>query len=253
MLKLMKYEFIHSMRTFFIAFGVFLLGCLLFPFFVTLKIFANVPVISVVFGIGFSVLILGICIALFVSIFMNYYRSMFGKPGYLTLTLPVTSLQLIMSKVIMSIVWLAIGIFILVAGMFLMSITMALLESSLNLVELWRGIGVLVCDFMNYIASDPIQIITNILVFITTLVFIVTSIYFSLTLTHTKWLKNHRVLFGIVVYFILNFVIERIMDMCFGVYFTDTLTMNLVLFYLVIDIAFIFATTYIVDHHIEIE
>lgn len=32
MLKLMKYEFIHSMRTFFIAFVVFLAGCILLPF-----------------------------------------------------------------------------------------------------------------------------------------------------------------------------------------------------------------------------
>ncbi|WP_028044155.1 hypothetical protein [Candidatus Stoquefichus massiliensis] len=253
MLKLMKYEFIHSMRTFFIAFGVFLLGCLIFPFFVTLQIFVNIPVISVIFGIGFSVLILGICIALFVSIFMNYYRSMFGKPSYLTLTLPVTSLQLIVAKVIMSIVWLVIGMFILVAGMFLMTITMALLENSLNLMDLWRGLGIMAYEFMSYIASNPVQLIVNILVFGTTLIFIVTSIYFSLTLTHTKWLRKHRVLFGVAVYFALNFIIEWMMDMCFGVYFTDTFSIGLALFYLVLDIGFIFATTYIVDHYIEIE
>lgn len=50
MLKLMKYEFIHSMRTFFIAFAIFLLGCLVFPFFAKFQIFVNIPVISLVFG-----------------------------------------------------------------------------------------------------------------------------------------------------------------------------------------------------------
>ena len=33
MLKLMKYEFIHSMRSFFISFCVFWGACLLLPFF----------------------------------------------------------------------------------------------------------------------------------------------------------------------------------------------------------------------------
>ena len=48
MLKLMKYEFIHSMRTFFIAFVVFLAGCILLPFFMD-GFLTSLPIVSVVF------------------------------------------------------------------------------------------------------------------------------------------------------------------------------------------------------------
>ena len=81
MLKLMKYEFIHSMRTFFIAFVVFLAGCILLPFFMD-GFLTSLPIVSVVFGLGFSFLIIGILFALFISIFVNYDRSMFKRPGY---------------------------------------------------------------------------------------------------------------------------------------------------------------------------
>ncbi|WP_050637753.1 hypothetical protein [Candidatus Stoquefichus sp. SB1] len=253
MLKLMKYEFIHSMRTFFIAFAIFLLGCLVFPFFAKFQIFVNIPVISLVFGLGFSVLILGITIALFVSVFMNYTRSMFGRPAYLTMTLPVTTMQLILSKVIMSIVWLIIGTIILTGGIFLMGITIAILDNSLNLMELWGESGELIVRFMKYILTDPIALIRSLIMILSMLVFVVSTIYFSLTITHTKWLRKHRIIFGIGFYFLLNMLIEYVMGFIFGNNAIDVASIGVSVFYLVIDVLLVFGTVYVIDHHIEIE
>ena len=81
----------------------------------------SIPIVSVVFGLGFSFLIIGILFALFISIFVNYDRSMFKRPGYLTLTLPVSTTELILSKVLTTMIWLIIAMFVMVVGILYLS------------------------------------------------------------------------------------------------------------------------------------
>ena len=59
MLKLMKYEFIHSYRTFLMSFAAFLIGCIIMPY-VMDGFLSKLPFISVIFGLGFAVLLMGI-------------------------------------------------------------------------------------------------------------------------------------------------------------------------------------------------
>lgn len=139
MLKLMKYEFIHSMRSFFISFCVFWGACLLLPFF-TEGLIPDIPILSFMMAFGFTVLVMGISIALFVSIFTHYYHSMFKRPAYLTLTLPVSSLQLIISKLIVSFVWLILGGIALMFGVLLMGVMMSLLTHNMSIMQIFQGI-----------------------------------------------------------------------------------------------------------------
>ena len=140
MLKLMKYEFIHSMRTFFIAFVVFLAGCILLPFFMD-GFLTSLPIVSVVFGLGFSFLIIGILFALFISIFVNYDRSMFKRPGYLTLTLPVSTTELILSKVLTTMIWLIIAMFVMVLGFSMMAVVVSVRENAFNLSRIFNTLS----------------------------------------------------------------------------------------------------------------
>lgn len=159
MLKLMKYEFIHSMRSFLISFCVFWGACLLLPLF-TEEIIPDIPLLSFMVAFGFTVLVMGISLALIISIFTHYYHSMFKRPAYLTLTLPVSSLQLISSKLIVSFIWLILGGIALFFGIFLMGIMISLLTHEVSIVEmivnipnvlsgLWKIISQDILGFMN--------------------------------------------------------------------------------------------------------
>lgn len=255
MLKLMKYEFIHSMRTYFIAFSIFLGVCAITPFVIQLPSFSemNIAFIPILFSLGFGFLAIGICIALFVSIFTHYYRSMFQKPAYLTMTLPVTSLQLIISKLVMSIVWLFVGFAVLIAGMItLMLITLAL-EGNLDFSHFWDGLDEVVTHMFTSFLEDPMHVFEVILTFVSALVYMVSTIYFALTISHTKWLRKHRLLFGLIFYFIFNLIIERIMGAVLGVSYMNSFSIEVSFAYIIVDIILVVGTVYILDHHIEIE
>ena len=83
MLKLLKYEMIQSYRQYFLTLGIFLILCVLAPL---LPDF-----ISQVLSSLMIFAMLGISIAVLVNVITNFNRSMYKRPGYLTLTLPVST------------------------------------------------------------------------------------------------------------------------------------------------------------------
>lgn len=255
MLKLMKYELIHSLRTFITSFGIFLVACILLPFMMNSDRLDDMPIISMFMIFGFSFLVVGITIALFVSVFMNYNQSMFKKPGYLTLTLPVTTTQLIVSKVLVTIVWLIISWFVLLGGMMLLTLVTSWLNDALTVSLLIDSIKEFLTSVGQYIYT--MDFFKEVFTVISLLLFVVSSIYFSLTLTHTKLVKNHRVLIGTILFFVFIFIIQFILSFFFkDVGYIDVRNPMVVFemfIYLCIGILLTWGTIYIIDHHIEVE
>ena len=90
MLKLLKYEIVQSYRQYFLTFAIFLILCIMTPW---------VP--DFINGILASLLVfafIGISIAINVNVILNFNRSMYKRPGYLTLTLPVSTNKLLAVK-----------------------------------------------------------------------------------------------------------------------------------------------------------
>ena len=120
MLKLLKYEMIHSWRSFGIIYIIFLAACVLAPFLWDggRMEFSN-NAAMMVGTIAMMVIVLmtfAIILSTMVNIVLNYRNSMFRHPGYLTLTLPVSTHQLILSKVLADIIWLFVAGLVLAAG-----------------------------------------------------------------------------------------------------------------------------------------
>lgn len=266
MLKLMKYEFIHSMRTFFVAFVIFWAGCILLPF-VTNSFIVNIPVIAIVFAVGFSFLTIGIIIALFVSIVVNYNRSMFKKPGYLTLTLPVSTTELILSKLLTTIIWLVIASVVMMIGIFMIVFIEGIRQ---NLFTFDAFVEPIVSFFQNCIRAVvryPFETLYGIIIFFSQLFIFVAGIFFSITIAHTKWFRKYQLFFGMIIYIMINFIIEWLGIVLFGSSSFMSLSMETQfmslsietysilfnLYYIFIGLLFIFGTIYIINHHIEIE
>lgn len=257
MLKLMKYEIIHSVRTFMTAFGIFLVACVLFPFLVNMDRIDAMPFFTLFMYFGISFLIVGIGIALFVSIFMNYNQSMFKRPGYLTLTLPVSTTELIISKVLVTMIWLLIAYFVLIAGVLLMSFISYLIHNSFTISMLINGMKSIFQHIYNSVFNNPWSFFEDVFSVVSLLIFLVSSIYFSLTLTHTKLVKNHRMLIGTIVFFVLLFIIQYILSFFFQdiefIAIRTQMQFIQMLIYMLIGIALTIGTVYIIDHHIEID
>ncbi len=258
MLKLMKYEFIHSYRTFLAAFVVFLVGCVMMPYAMN-GFLGNIPFITIIFGMGFMFLVIGITLALFIGIFINYDRSMFKRPGYLTLTLPATTTQIILSKILTTIVWLIVAMFVLLCGFTLMGVIISIRENSFSLGDIFQGMELLRNGFVEYLLTQPINFFGDVLFVIGELLTAVGSIYFSLTVVHTKWFRKHQWLFGIVIYFIVSLFIGWMSSLIFidnpTISIGQTYLFSLMrgVYYLIVGVLLSAGTIYCIDHYIEIE
>ena len=101
MLKLLKYEIIESYRQYLLTFVVFLMLCAITPL---VPVFIS-NILSILVAIAFT----GIFIAIFLNVIISFNRSMYKRPGYLTLTLPVRTENLIGAKLIGSLIWVVIS------------------------------------------------------------------------------------------------------------------------------------------------
>ncbi|MEX2784940.1 ABC transporter permease [Streptococcus sp. H49] len=129
--KLLKYEF-KSVGKWYFAMNVAVLAISVLFGLTAAKKFANPEPDAVYFTvsganglfIAFLFLALGILISatwvatLFIII-NRFSKNIFGREGYLTMTLPVSAHQLILSKLLMSFAWIVFNSFVLVIGIFL--------------------------------------------------------------------------------------------------------------------------------------
>ena len=208
--KLIKHELKHSARY-------------------TMAIYAAVIVISAVMGLSLlsSATWLGVmsCVALYaagfitviitlVSVIKNFYDTLFGRQGYLTLTLPVKCSNLLISKVIVSFIWI-------VASFFLMALTFIMIFFYAR--EKSSGYFTLVSDAISLSgilemlpsASTVISLLIVVAVWaIITIFTYVSFVYFTVTAANTRALQSHPKILGGLIFlgiFSLNNTVGNIL------------------------------------------
>ena len=145
-----------------------------------------------------------------VSVIKNFYDTLFSRQGYLTLTLPVKGSTLLVSKIVVSFLWIILGFFImaltwLAVFVYVRQQTQAdfdvikVLLFDSGLLELLPS-GAVVAQVLAIIAAIAL---TKILTY-------VAYIYFAVTVANTRSFQSHPKFFGGVTFFIVFFVISRI-------------------------------------------
>lgn len=242
MLKLIKYELIGSYRQYLLTFLIFIIGCIIIPLLPS--------------GMGelisgfFMMALFGIVISIFVNIILSFNNSMFKRPGYLTLTLPVSTNQLIISKVIGAFVWSTIAGIVLLIGM----IILMFIVTNTSIGVLFEAIGELIRAFT---VNIPL-LLQELLIMITSTAALILSFYFTVTLTHTRFIPKYKTFIGIVGYFIVSMVlgyiistpmIAEFMSSLDGTgYFLMQMIVNIVMI-----VGFFYGTKYLIDRQIEVE
>lgn len=193
--KLIKHEFKHSARY-------------------TMSIYIAVASIAAVVGISLlsSATWLGVmsCFALYVagfvavivtliSVIKNFYDTLFGRQGYLTLTLPVRCSTLLISKLIVSFVWVVIG-FAVMALTILMIFFYAREKSDGYISIITDAISVSGILEMLPSSSTIIKLLIVMAIWaILTIFTYVSFVYFTVTVANTRALQSHpKVLGGLV-------------------------------------------------------
>ena len=152
----------------------------------------------------FAYMIVAVAVAVVsvMTIVTRFTRNLLGREGYLMHTLPVTESQLILSKLISSVVWMLcssiVGIFSFAVMLLALSLNSAALQ---QLPELWQKV---VEIFRMTGSSGWLWLIFETLNGLVALVSSILCIYAACMIGHQ--FKKHMVPAGILAFFLLSFL-----------------------------------------------
>lgn len=201
--------------------------------------------IPIILSLIFGILVAGAWIATFVIIIRRFYKNVFGREGYLTLTLPVSSHQLILSKLLASLIWTVFNAIILAIG-----ITFLILPIS--------GVGKFLMA-LPYFASlfTPTEWLIIFICFILSSLSGILMIYLSIAVG--QLFTDRRVLMSFVAYFTIAIIVIILSETISGQLTKDTFDISINLFIysgiecLIEGIVFYFSTNYLLKNKLNIQ
>ncbi len=194
--KLIKHEFRHSARyTMSIYIAVLAIGGIVALSLLSESTFLGVMSCFALYVAGFVALIVTL-----VSVIKNFYDTLFGRQGYLTLTLPVKCSTLLVSKIIVSFVWIVIG-FAVMAATLLVIFFYAKYKSDGYMMMI--GDAISMSGILNMLPSAAavaeLLIVAAVMAIITIFTY-VSFVYFTVTVANTRALQSHPKLLGGLVF-----------------------------------------------------
>lgn len=217
MLKLMKYEIKSTYKIFFTIIASFVLLTVL------LCMSMNNPNALMMTILGLACFVIGgstFCVY-FVTLFNRYYKNLYGREGYLMLTLPVKGWELVCSKFVIALFWsvvlgIAVGICFLGVSLFIWSGVNHIVKQDYTLFQFYAKVL-----FENGHWYLVYQIVLCILVGIAQTI---ARIYFVISVAYLPFIKRAHIPIALFLYFVIdvveNFITSNIMRVVFHYYYS---------------------------------
>lgn len=147
-----------------------------------------------------------ICIAIFIYLVMRFYKNLFSNEGYLMHTLPVTSWQLLISKLAVSFVWQLAEILLIALSIFCIFANSSAFEAIRDLFDAYGGFA----SFIDFYTGMSVAGFWLYLI-----VFFVTSLLSGILLPYASicigqlWQK-HKLAGSFLAYFVIIMVMQII-------------------------------------------
>ncbi|MER0123085.1 hypothetical protein ABPH35_05285 [Streptococcus sp. ZJ93] len=211
---------------------------------------------GILFGaiiIGFAVIIAGLFLSTFFLIIKRFRKNVYGRQGYLTMTLPVTNHQIILSKLTAAFIWSTLsGIATILCILLISYITFGSMLNE-HLPEFVKEFNEAYKEFtgMNFGISYAVDLIVG-------TIHSILLIYFAISLG--QLFKDYRTLLAVVFYFGINFVeglISAILAVATGVP-GDSVTLAVhsllgIIISIVLAVGYYFGTYYIMTKKLNLQ
>ncbi len=194
--KMIKYDILSTWRSFAGIFLSILMGVILVP--TAIKNF-NSALIQMSAGILAIGIVVAVLVVTMVNLFKMYNSNVLSKEGYLTMTLPVKTGQLLASKLLVSSMWIILTGVVSVIGLLIFSFI--LVPSSLT--ELRHGIT----ELLSYLDGTAVRAIILLLVLmVLSTTKEIAKLYLACTIAQSKSIPKWRTPIGILAYFVLGWI-----------------------------------------------
>ncbi len=162
-------------------------------------------VASVTIAVLIGVAIAASAFVTLLLICMHFYKSFLSDEGYLTFTLPVSTSNLLLSKLLTGIFWMLINAVVLFVTILIFSVFGTSSAGIVNLNVL-QGIQMFFTEFLPEVAqyvSVPLAIIESVVIGLLALSSQLLEIYFAI-IVGGQVAKKHRILAAIGMYLLIN-------------------------------------------------
>ncbi|TFH44961.1 ABC transporter permease [Streptococcus equinus] len=199
--------------------------------------------IPIILALIFGVLVASACIATVVIIVRRFYKNLFGREGYLTLTLPVSTHQIILSKLVASAIWTAFNLLIVLIGIAILILPISGLGHFLAILP-QIGKMLTLKDWFLLLLLEIISVLSGILM-----------IYLAISIG--QLFANKRGLMAFIAYCVLSIILIIVSELTSGQLSDDALSWNLlplsIIENLIEGIIFYLATHYLLKNKINIQ
>lgn len=244
--KLMKHEILASYRKFLPIYAAIIILSILTP--LTRDINQNALFGSIM---SITVLMMGaVYLFTFYTLIINLGQRVFGKPGYLLFTTPASTLEIIAAKTIINMLWLMLSA--IVGAFAIFSFMFVAFDG--QIWDIFEGL-------FTMIGNNPFETFTVIVAGIIYCFYAIGILFFLFALLNMIYKGEKKILFGILLYFVISQGVGMIAGIFIGAYVTvfETLfssIMDLWFFigvYGVIGLALYVLTYLIIDKKLEIQ
>ena len=204
--KLLKYEIKHSAR----YTATIYLATIAFAAVSVIALLINSTWLGVMscfmlYFAGFASVIVTL-----VSVIKNFYDTLYGRQGYLTFTLPVKCSTVLLSKLIVSVLWIIAGF--LVMGLTLVVVFLYAKEKSESIFETFLD-SFLMSGLAEVLPSGLVIAETVIMLAIMALLTVITYVgyvFFVVTVANTGKFQSHPKLFGALTFLAIFLVVNTL-------------------------------------------
>lgn len=194
--KLIKYDIRSTWRDFAGVYLSILLGVLIVP-----QLFNHFSseVVNVLAGFIMAAIVISTIVIMIVTLFKIFNTNVFSKEGYLTMTLPVNSRQIVTSKLLVSTMWIILTGIMAVIGIFIFVLNM----NAVAMPEMAAAFK----EFMTMFDTSGLwAIILMAIAMIASAVKEISKLFLACSIAHLKQFGKFRVAVGILSYFILSWI-----------------------------------------------
>ncbi|HEL1584474.1 TPA: ABC transporter permease [Streptococcus suis] len=198
---------------------------------------------------AYAIIIISVAIATFLLIANRFRKNIYGRQGYLTMTLPVSTHQIILSKLVAALIWNILAAVVIILSIFL-TISVSGVDEfysffySVEFIEFLR-------EYPQYFLHQIVEWIVSVLL-----------IYFSISVGHL--FKSYRILMAVITYFVINFIVGSVTAVFYYTnlmhmdYYTDPTSMVLpspvvTIMTILLGVAYYFGTHYIMTKKLNLQ
>ena len=203
------------------------------------SVYNSIPLFLTV--LTFGVIIAALFISTFFLIILRFKNNVYGREGYLTLTLPVTEHQIILSKLLSALIWTFLSTITFIISVGIIALILAS-NNHINISELLKDVEIqkILTNLLPYTFSKFIETISEILL-----------VY--LAISFGQLFENYRTAIAIAFYLLVSILPSALFVLTTTPYIDEKIFLYTTMSYNIITaLLFYFGTYYILKNKVNL-